>query len=117
MNFYRGKRWERLRARVLKRDEYICREHRRYGKRVTATTVHHVWPREDCPQYEYESWNLASLCTDCHNAMHNRQDNSLTERGQMLRDRTPPPKKAVIYTQETEGPGVFPIERVPEKFF
>ncbi len=42
-------------------DGYRCRESARYGKRVEATTVHHVWPAEDYPEYAWELWNLISL--------------------------------------------------------
>ena len=48
---YKSRRWRRMRLVVLRRDGYRCRESARYGKRVEATTVHHVWPAEDYPEY------------------------------------------------------------------
>ena len=79
--FYRSKRWERLRAAVLRRDGYMCQESRRYGKRVEATTVHHVFPREEFPEYQWEPWNLVSLAGDVHDQMHDRTSGALTQRG------------------------------------
>ena len=37
-------RWQRLRARALKRDGHKCREAARYGRIEQATHVHHIWP-------------------------------------------------------------------------
>lgn len=88
---YKTGRWERLRARVLRRDGYRCREAARYGKVVEATTVHHVWPVEDYPEWAWEAWNLISLSTQAHNAMHDRITGELTERGEAWRRRTIPP--------------------------
>lgn len=50
---YKTARWRRLRARVLRRDGYRCRESARYGMIVQADTVHHVWPVEDWPEYAW----------------------------------------------------------------
>ena len=36
----------------------------------------------------YDSRNLVTLCRDCHNAMHNRTDDTLTERGETLLRRS-----------------------------
>lgn len=96
MSFYKSPRWERVRARVLRRDEYLCRECSRYGRRSTATTVHHIRPREQYPELEYEADNLLSLCTQCHNAMHNRDGDTLSARGQELCARSPHPKPKAL---------------------
>ena len=79
--FYRTKRWERLRAAVLRRDGYMCQASRRYGKRVEATTVHHIFPRDEFPEYQWEPWNLVSLAGDVHDQMHDRVSGTLTEKG------------------------------------
>lgn len=88
---YRTARWRRLRAAVLRRDGYLCREALRYGRRVEATTVHHVWPAEDYPEYAWSAWNLVSLSDDAHNAMHDRLTHRLTPLGESWRRRTSPP--------------------------
>lgn len=61
---YKSKRWKTLRARILRRDGYQCRECRRYGKAVQADTVHHVYPAALYPGLSWEPWNLVSLYPD-----------------------------------------------------
>ena len=87
-SFYKSKRWQRLRKAVLARDGYQCQESKRYGKALPATTVHHIFPREDYPQYQWESWNLISLSADVHDQMHNRITRELTQQGLELLERT-----------------------------
>lgn len=87
-SFYKSKRWQRLRKAVLARDGYQCQESKRYGKALPATTVHHIFPREDYPQYQWESWNLISLSADVHDQMHNRTTRELTQQGIELLERT-----------------------------
>lgn len=86
--FYKTKRWERLRESVLRRDGYMCRESARFGKRKSANTVHHIFPRDIFPEYEWEPWNLISLAGDVHDEMHDRQTGALTEKGKDLLRRT-----------------------------
>ena len=85
--FYKTRRWLRLRERVLRRDGYLCQVSKRYGKRTEATTVHHVFPREEFPEYQWEPWNLVSLAGDVHDEMHDRVTGSLTEKGAELLKR------------------------------
>lgn len=88
MEFYNSKKWERKRAAVLRRDGYMCRQSKRYGKRIPATTVHHIFPREHFPEYSLAGWNLISLCAEEHNKMHDRATHELTEYGMELLRRT-----------------------------
>ena len=85
---YKTKRWERLRRAVLARDGYRCQESARYGKTKTATTVHHIFPRDDYPQYQWDDWNLISLSAEMHNEMHDRNTGALTAKGRELMQRT-----------------------------
>ena len=82
--FYKLPRWKRLRESVQRRDGYMCQESRRFGKRVEATTVHHVFPRDAFPEYQWEPWNLVSLAGDVHDKMHDRVTGELTDRGAEL---------------------------------
>ena len=82
--FYRGKRWERVRAAALARDGYMCQESRRYGVMAQADTVHHVFPRELYPEYQYALWNLVSLTGAVHDEMHDRVTGDLTAKGREL---------------------------------
>ena len=86
--FYNSKKWLRLRASVLRRDGYMCQLSKRYGKMKEATTVHHIFPRDEFPQYEMEAWNLISLTTEMHNKLHDRTTNQLTAEGIALLKRT-----------------------------
>jgi len=86
--FYASPRWRRLREAVLRRDGYMCRESRRFGKRAEATTVHHIFPRDEFPEYQWEPWNLVSLAGDVHDQMHDRTGHALSARGAELLRRT-----------------------------
>ena len=88
---YRNKRWTRIRERVLREDGYRCQYAKRFGKRVQANTVHHIWPAEDFPEYAWARWNLIALSQASHNAMHDRATGKLSEAGENLRRRTIPP--------------------------
>jgi 5-methylcytosine-specific restriction endonuclease McrA len=84
---YKDKRWIKKRERILRRDNYQCREHKRYGKTAEATTVHHIKPADDYPILKYDSKNLYSCCNKCHNSFHDRVTNELTEKGKALVNR------------------------------
>lgn len=86
--FYQSSKWKHLRSVILRRDGYMCQISRRYGKRIPADTVHHVFPREEYPEYQWQAWNLVSLASDVHNRMHDRNTNALTEEGAELLRRT-----------------------------
>ena len=88
---YTMARWRRLRAQILRRDGYRCRESLRYGRKVEASYVHHVWPAEDYPEYAWCPWNLISLSKGSHEAMHDRITHKLTPLGESWRRRVPPP--------------------------
>lgn len=79
--FYKSARWNRLRAAALRRDGYMCQDARRFGRRVEATTVHHIFPRDEFPEYQWEMWNLISLSAQAHDSLHDRATGALTEKG------------------------------------
>ena len=83
-----GKRWERLREFILARDQYLDQEAKRYGKRMEAQVVHHIFPREYFPQYAFDEWNLISLSNKTHDEMHDRLSHKLTAKGFDLMIRT-----------------------------
>lgn len=98
---YKSKRWLALRARVLRRDKGLCREAMRYGRRVEATTVHHVYPVEDYPELQWAEWNLISVSQQAHNSFHDRSTGKLTPAGLAWQRRIAPPRKT-----KTEGASV-----------
>lgn len=86
--FYLSPRWRRLREKILRRDNYQCQISKRYGRLVAADTVHHIFPRESYPEYQWEPWNLISVCASVHDSLHNRDTNELTQKGLDLMERT-----------------------------
>ena len=85
---YKSARWKRLRASVLKRDGYMCQVSKRYGKRVQANTVHHIFPASIYPEYQWCAWNLIAVDSSVHNSLHYRGSDTLTDEGEALRLRT-----------------------------
>lgn len=84
---YKDKKWRHKRETILRRDDYQCRECKRYGKTTKAEQVHHIYPLENYPELALNNHNLISLCTSCHDKMHNRETRELTENGQRLVER------------------------------
>lgn len=84
---YKSKRWERLRRAILARDGYMDKELSRYGKMVEANTVHHIFPAEEYPQYQWCDWNLMSVSSKTHNELHDRNTNKLTNKGMEIMKR------------------------------
>ncbi len=87
-DFYHTPRWERLKRSVLAENKYMCQECKKKGIFMSAEHVHHIFPREQYPEYAFERWNLIPLCRKCHNEMHNRYTNELSKRGEFLRKET-----------------------------
>ena len=85
--FYKDGRWKKKREKILRRDDYICKECSRYGNTVQANTVHHIYPLETHPELKLNSRNLISLCSKCHGKMHNRITNEVTDTGLALQNR------------------------------
>jgi len=88
---YKNSKWLKKRNVILKRDEYLCRECKRYGRTTEATTVHHVKSASNYPELIYDSKNLISLCNKCHNEMHDRNTDELTAKGIEWVNRIYPP--------------------------
>jgi 5-methylcytosine-specific restriction endonuclease McrA len=86
-DFYKSTKWKTKRTNILKRDNYMCQECKRYGKTTGATTVHHVKPLEFNYDLRLDSNNLISLCSKCHDKMHDRSNNELTNLGKSLVER------------------------------
>ena len=102
---YADKRWPPLRARILRRDDYLCQQCLRYGKHRAATTVHHCFPAGRYPGYAWAAWNLVSLCPRCHDAMHDRNSEQLTPLGEQWRQRAERRKPPPLVTSSAYHPG------------
>lgn len=89
MDYSKGK-WKKKRLKILRLDKYQDQVARMYGKIEEAVIVHHIYPAEDYPEYEWEDWNLISVSTKTHNKLENRQTGELTELGKWLQSITKP---------------------------
>ena len=83
---YNSAKWRRKRAAILRRDNYQCRECRKYFIIKPAETVHHIKHVDEFPELAYVDSNLESVCMDCHNKLH-------PEKGQHGSGRGPRPPK------------------------
>lgn len=88
MSWYNTPRWTEKHDKILRRDKYLCQESKRFGKKVGAAVVHHIFPREQYPEFEWCDWNLISLSLAEHNKMHKKETNELTAKGLELLERT-----------------------------
>lgn len=87
-NWYMSRRWQALRAAVMRRDGYLDKVALRYGARRPAELVHHIFPREEFPQYQWCTWNLISVSKETHNKLHLRSSDDLSKEGVELLRRT-----------------------------
>ena len=87
-SFYNTERWQHLRQSILRRDNFMCQDAKRYGRMVPAEVVHHILPREIFPEYQWEPWNLISLSNKAHEEMHYRTTRELTKKGMEWAIRT-----------------------------
>lgn len=107
--WYESPRWQRLRQRILRRDNYQDQEAKRYGKIRHADIVHHIFPKNEFPQFAYEPWNLISVSRTTHNSFHDRETDELTEKGIELLRRTcrkqniPIPEKYQTKKEKQQG--------------
>ena len=86
--FYDSGNWKMARARVMRRDAYLCQMSKRYGKLRPAKVAHHIFPLELYPEYRLKDWNLISLSNDWHEKMHNRDGHTLSLTGWRLLEKT-----------------------------
>ncbi len=70
-----GREWEKLRERIIERDERLCQECLRNGRTTMGTEVDHVLPKSqggtDDPS------NLELKCGPCHRAKTARESQGL----------------------------------------
>lgn len=87
-DFYKDPKWLNLREKILQRDKYMDQYLNKFGKFKAAEIVHHIFPREDFPEYAFSAWNLISVSKKTHNRFHNRNSDTLTKEGKELLIRT-----------------------------
>lgn len=79
-------RWRRKAVAIKKRDDYLCQLCKRNGRLKDGQEVHHIYPANSYPELGFKNENLITLCTVCHNKMHNRNHDSLTDLGKSLQN-------------------------------
>lgn len=84
--FYNSKAWKDKRKRILARDKYMDQIALRDGIMLEADTVHHIFPREDYPQYRLCDWNLISVNNNVTHKgrLHEKYTGKLTKEGRLL---------------------------------
>lgn len=78
---YQSAKWKKKRLHILRKDGYLCQIAKRYGKTEEATVVHHIYPADKYPQWQWADWNLISVSQTAHNQLENRKTGELTELG------------------------------------
>lgn len=87
---YQSTKWKKKRLHILRKDGYLCQIAKRYGKAEEATVVHHIYPADKYPQWQWADWNLISVSQKAHNQLENRKTGELTEIGLKLKRKTKP---------------------------
>ena len=59
-----GYEWTKLRAHILRRDQYLCQPCLTKGRPTNATQVDHIIPKSQ--DGEDDSDNLQAICDQCH---------------------------------------------------
>lgn len=70
--FYQSKEWQLLRNQKWVASDGLCEMCRAKGIIKSAKEIHHVVPIEVDWSKRLEYENLIALCSDCHNAQHER---------------------------------------------
>ena len=78
--FYTSRTWRRKAAEIKMRDNNECQHCKRKGEFNIAECVHHIKELRDFPELALENDNLISLCSKCHNIIHEKFKNKQTER-------------------------------------
>lgn len=89
---YYHRKWKKKQKHILRLDKYKDRVSAMYGRTEEATTVHHIYPAEEYPEYAWCDWNLISVSQGSHNKLENRKTGELTVLGRQLMDITIPGK-------------------------
>lgn len=70
--FYQSKEWQQLRQVKWVAENGLCELCRKNGIIKEAKEIHHVEPITENWSKRLDYDNLVALCSDCHNAQHER---------------------------------------------
>ena len=71
--FYNSKSWHALRNQKWCDCDGLCEICKKRGIIREAREIHHIEPITENWNKRLDYDNLIALCSDCHNAIHNRQ--------------------------------------------
>lgn len=64
-------KWQKRRLEILKRDEFTCQQ---CGNKELTLHVHHKHYNKGAMIWDYQGWELTTLCEDCHSETHNKKE-------------------------------------------
>lgn len=76
-------KWQKRRLEILQRDDFKCQI---CGDSENTLNVHHLVYHKDRNIWEYEDWELITLCEECHEHEHIIEE-SINERIWSLKSR------------------------------
>ena len=77
---YKTYRWQKLRKEILIKYNNECQLCKKQGKVSKGDVVHHIKDSEEYPELMYDADNLICLCRTCHEKLHGRIGNKLSNR-------------------------------------
>lgn len=69
-------KWQKRRLEVMQKDGFICQL---CGDTESMLNVHHLSYHKDRNIWEYEDWELITLCENCHKEEHSTMDYIINE--------------------------------------
>lgn len=82
-------KWQKRRLEIMEKDNFTCQL---CGDTETMLNVHHLSYHRDRNIWEYEDWELMTLCENCHKDEHSSLDDlnsyveSIKSRGVTMRE-------------------------------
>lgn len=69
-------KWQKRRLEIMKKDNFTCQL---CGDTESMLNVHHLCYHKDRNIWEYEDWELITLCQNCHEEEHSAMDGIISE--------------------------------------
>lgn len=69
-------KWQKRRLEIMQKDNFTCQL---CGDTESMLNVHHLCYHKDSKIWEYEDWELITLCENCHKDEHSSMDDIMNE--------------------------------------
>lgn len=76
-------KWKKFAERTKRKYSYLCQESLRFGERVEAEMIHHIFPVDNFPELEFVSWNVIPVTFKKHETFHDRTNDEITKIGKI----------------------------------